>query len=234
MKPRRLQSATISSRLGSSGCRSWAGNRICWARGGYLAARTDSFVRLPSASATLITNGFSRFALMPLRALIAPLASRCRPMRTSASCRPCRCCIGHYSLFSRIQQFAGRVYGGLIARGVAAWSGNEGNYWGHNAIIRVAAFAEACGMPQLPGRKPFGGHVLSHDFVEAALMRRAGWKVRMAPDLDGSWEESPPSLDRRRGARPALGAGQSAALQDHRRRWACRPIEPRVTSPSAS
>lgn len=101
---------------------------------------------------------------------------------------------GHYSLFSRIQQFAGRVYGGLIARGVAAWSGNEGNYWGHNAIIRVAAFAEACGMPQLPGRKPFGGHVLSHDFVEAALMRRAGWKVRMAPDLDGSWEESPPSL----------------------------------------
>jgi membrane glycosyltransferase len=101
---------------------------------------------------------------------------------------------GHYSLFSRIQQFAGRVYGGIIARGVATWSGNEGNYWGHNAIIRVAAFAEACGMPQLPGRKPFGGHVMSHDFVEAALMRRAGWKVRMAPDLDGSWEESPPSL----------------------------------------
>jgi membrane glycosyltransferase len=101
---------------------------------------------------------------------------------------------GHYSLFSRIQQFAGRVYGGIIARGVAAWSGNEGNYWGHNAIIRVSAFAEACGMPQLPGRKPFGGHVLSHDFVEAALMRRAGWKVRMAPDLDGSWEETPPSL----------------------------------------
>jgi membrane glycosyltransferase len=102
--------------------------------------------------------------------------------------------IGHESLFARIQQFAGRVYGGLIARGVAAWAGNEGNYWGHNAIIRVAAFAEACGLPQLPGRKPFGGHVLSHDFVEAALMRRAGWKVRMAPDLDGSWEESPPSL----------------------------------------
>ena len=102
--------------------------------------------------------------------------------------------IGHWSLFSRIQQFAGRVYGSSIGRGVAAWSGNEGNYWGHNAIIRVAAFAQACGMPQLPGRKPFGGHVLSHDFVEAALMRRAGWKVRMAPDLDGSWEESPPSL----------------------------------------
>lgn len=102
--------------------------------------------------------------------------------------------IGHSSLFARIQQFAGRVYGGLIARGVAAWSGNEGNYWGHNAVIRVAAFAQACGLPQLPGRRPFGGHILSHDFVEAALMRRAGYKVRMAPDLEGSWEESPPSL----------------------------------------
>jgi membrane glycosyltransferase len=102
--------------------------------------------------------------------------------------------IGHASVFARIQQFAGRVYGALIARGVAAWSGNEGNYWGHNAIIRVTAFAQACGLPQLPGRKPFGGHVLSHDFVEAALIRRAGWKVQMAPDLDGSWEESPPSL----------------------------------------
>jgi len=102
--------------------------------------------------------------------------------------------IGHSSLFARIQQFSGRVYGGLIARGMAAWSGNEGNYWGHNAIIRVAAFAQACGLPQLPGRRPFGGHVLSHDFVEAALIRRAGWKVHMAPELGGSWEESPPSL----------------------------------------
>lgn len=102
--------------------------------------------------------------------------------------------IGSASLFSRVQQFAGRVYGALIARGVAAWSGNEGNYWGHNAIIRVAAFAQACGLPQLPGRRPFGGHVLSHDFVEAAFIRRAGWKVRMASDLEGSWEESPPSL----------------------------------------
>lgn len=102
--------------------------------------------------------------------------------------------IGGTSLFARLQQFAGRVYGALIARGVAAWSGDEGNYWGHNAIIRVAAFAQACGLPQLRGRRPFGGHVLSHDFVEAALIRRAGWKVRMASDLEGSWEESPPSL----------------------------------------
>ena len=102
--------------------------------------------------------------------------------------------IGQQSLFARLQQFASRVYGNVIARGVAAWSGDDGNYWGHNAIIRVSAFAQACGLPQLPGRKPFGGHVLSHDFIEAAFMRRAGWKVRMAPDLDGSWEEGPPSL----------------------------------------
>ena len=102
--------------------------------------------------------------------------------------------IGQLSLFARLQQFASRVYGGLIARGVAAWSGDDGNYWGHNAIIRVRAFAESCGLPQLSGRKPFGGHVLSHDFIEAAFIRRAGWKVRMAADLPGSWEEGPPSL----------------------------------------
>ncbi len=102
--------------------------------------------------------------------------------------------IGQTSLFARLQQFASRVFGTVIARGVAAWSGDDGNYWGHNAIIRVSAFAQACGLPQLPGRKPFGGHVLSHDFIEAAFLRRAGWKVRMAADLDGSWEEGPPSL----------------------------------------
>jgi membrane glycosyltransferase len=102
--------------------------------------------------------------------------------------------IGQMSLFARLQQFAGRTYGGVIARGLAAWSGDDGNFWGHNAVIRVSAFAQSCGLPVLPGPKPFGGHMMSHDFVEAALMRRAGWKVRMATDLDGSWEESPPSL----------------------------------------
>lgn len=102
--------------------------------------------------------------------------------------------IGQSSMFARLQQFSSRVYGGVIARGVASWSGDDGNYWGHNAIIRVTAFAQCCGLPQLPGRKPFGGHVLSHDFIEAAFLRRAGWRVRMAPELEGSWEEGPPSL----------------------------------------
>src|SRR5271165_8763 len=102
--------------------------------------------------------------------------------------------IGARTFFGRLQQFAACVYGPVITRGLAAWSGDSGNYWGHNAIIRMAAFAQYCGLPKLEGRKPFGGFVLSHDFVEAALMRRGGWKVRMATDCGGSWEESPPSL----------------------------------------
>lgn len=96
--------------------------------------------------------------------------------------------------FARLQQFAGRLYGPLIARGVAWWHGPDGNYFGHNAAIRIAAFAAHAGLPTLRGRKPFGGHILSHDFVEAALMRRAGWAIWMAPSLAGSYEETPPSL----------------------------------------
>ncbi|NHN89723.1 glucans biosynthesis glucosyltransferase MdoH [Acetobacter conturbans] len=101
---------------------------------------------------------------------------------------------GGTTLFARMQQFAGRVYGPLIAHGIAWWHGAASNYWGHNAVIRTAAFAEQAGLPHLPGRKPFGGHILSHDFVEAALMRRGGWAVHMVPALLGSYEESPPSL----------------------------------------
>ena len=98
------------------------------------------------------------------------------------------------TLFARTQQFAGRLYGPLIAAGIAWWHGSEGNYWGHNAIIRVRAFAKEAGLPELRGPKPFGGHILSHDFVEAALMRRGGWAIHMAPLLGGSYEECPPTL----------------------------------------
>jgi membrane glycosyltransferase len=98
------------------------------------------------------------------------------------------------TLFARLQQFAGRLYGPSIAAGIAWWHASEGNYWGHNAIIRVPAFARDAGLPELQGRKPFGGHILSHDFVEAALMKRGGWDIRMAPALGGSFEECPPSL----------------------------------------
>lgn len=102
--------------------------------------------------------------------------------------------VGGSTLFARLQQFAGRVYGPLIAQGIAWWHGAEGNYWGHNAMIRTRAFAECAGLPELRGRKPFGGPIMSHDFVEAALMRRGGWAVHMAPDLRGSYEEVPPTL----------------------------------------
>ncbi|MFT4257483.1 MAG: glucans biosynthesis glucosyltransferase MdoH [Pseudoxanthomonas sp.] len=98
------------------------------------------------------------------------------------------------TLFARMQQFAGRVYGPVMAYGIAWWHGAESNYWGHNAIIRTAAFAAHAGLPELQGRKPFAGNVLSHDFVEAALMRRGGWALHMAPGLSGSYEEGPPSL----------------------------------------
>ncbi|MGO4337737.1 glucans biosynthesis glucosyltransferase MdoH [Labrys sp. KB_33_2] len=102
--------------------------------------------------------------------------------------------INRNTLFARIQQFAARTYGPVIAEGLSLWMGHDGNYWGHNAIIRTKAFAAHCGMPDLSGRPPFGGHILSHDFVEAALIRRAGYAVYMLNDITGSYEESPPSL----------------------------------------
>ena len=102
--------------------------------------------------------------------------------------------INRNTLFARLQQFAARVYGPIIAEGLRLWMGRDGNYWGHNAIIRTKAFADHCHMPVLSGNPPFGGHIMSHDFVEAALIRRAGWSVTMIPGLVGSYEESPPSL----------------------------------------
>jgi membrane glycosyltransferase len=102
--------------------------------------------------------------------------------------------INRNTLFARVQQFAARIYGPVIADGLSCWMGRDGNYWGHNAIIRTAAFAAHCGLPHLKGKPPFGGHIMSHDFVEAALIRRAGYSVYMLPSLGGSFEESPPSL----------------------------------------
>jgi membrane glycosyltransferase len=96
--------------------------------------------------------------------------------------------------FARIQQFAGRLYGPLIARGIAFWHGPDGNYWGHNAMIRTGAFARFGGLPALRGPRPIGGHILSHDFVEAALMRRGGAGIHMVTNIGGSFEECPPSL----------------------------------------
>ncbi|EGR0680578.1 glucans biosynthesis glucosyltransferase MdoH [Vibrio cholerae] len=98
------------------------------------------------------------------------------------------------TLMARVQQFAARIYGPVVGTGLAWWVQKEGNFWGHNAIIRTEAFMSAAGLPHLSGRPPFGGHILSHDFVEAALIRRAGWSVTIAADLSGSFEECPPSI----------------------------------------
>jgi membrane glycosyltransferase len=98
------------------------------------------------------------------------------------------------SVFGRAMQFAAAFYSPVFARGLARLQGGAGPFWGHNAIVRTRAWAESCGLPELPGKPPFGGHILSHDIVEAAMLARAGWDVRVDPDLGGSYEEGPESL----------------------------------------
>ncbi len=101
---------------------------------------------------------------------------------------------GRDTLYARMQQFATGVYGPLFTAGLHFWQLGESHYWGHNAIIRVAPFMRHCALGRLPGRGSLSGEILSHDFVEAALMRRAGWAVWIAYDLPGSYEEMPPNL----------------------------------------
>lgn len=101
---------------------------------------------------------------------------------------------GARSRFGRAMQFAAGFYSPVFAQGQAAMQGMTGPFWGHNALVRVRAFAESCALPELTGPPPFGGHILSHDYVEAALLARAGWSVRLDPDLDGSYEEGPENM----------------------------------------
>ncbi len=98
------------------------------------------------------------------------------------------------TLFARVQSFASRLYSPLFLAGLNYWQQHEGNFWGHNAIVRIQPFMDHCSLPELPGREPFGGRILSHDFVEAALMRKAGWAVWLAGDIEGTFEEGPPTL----------------------------------------
>ena len=98
------------------------------------------------------------------------------------------------SLVARVQQFANHLYGPIFATGLHFWLLGDAQFWGHNAIIRTRPFIKHCELPSLPGRGPLAGDIMSHDFVESALMRRAGYGVWLAYDLDGSWEESPPTL----------------------------------------
>lgn len=97
------------------------------------------------------------------------------------------------TLFQRWMQFASEAYGPIASAGLLWWSGSESNFWGHNAIVRTRAFAQSCGLPELPGKPPFGGHILSHDMLESALLRRRGWAVHMVM-IGGSYEEFPPTI----------------------------------------
>jgi membrane glycosyltransferase len=101
---------------------------------------------------------------------------------------------GRDTLFARMLQFAVRLNGLMLGSGLAFWQLGESNYWGHNAIMRMRAFAEHCALPKLPGKPPFGGEILSHDIVEAGFMRRAGYQVWLVPDISGSWEEVPSNV----------------------------------------
>jgi len=98
------------------------------------------------------------------------------------------------SRFGRLMQFSASFYSPVFCRGLAMMQGRTGPFWGHNAIVRVQAFARSCGLPELRGAPPFGGHILSHDYVEAALLARAGWTVRVDDDLQGSYEEGPENI----------------------------------------
>jgi membrane glycosyltransferase len=97
------------------------------------------------------------------------------------------------SAFARIFQFGMRLGMRSYTLGSAWWQGDCGPYWGHNAILRVKPFTEACHLPVLPGKGPLSGWVLSHDQVEAVLMRRAGYEVRVIPRETESFEENPPN-----------------------------------------
>ncbi|MEO5882242.1 MAG: glucans biosynthesis glucosyltransferase MdoH [Caldimonas sp.] len=102
--------------------------------------------------------------------------------------------VGHETFHARVQQFCARAYGPLFTAGMRFWQLGESHYWGHNAILRMEPFLSHCALAPIEGDGALSGHILSHDFVEAALMRRAGWRVWVADELDGSYEQVPPNL----------------------------------------
>jgi membrane glycosyltransferase len=101
---------------------------------------------------------------------------------------------GHSTLHARTLQFSTRVTGRIFALGMAYWQLGDSHYWGHNAILRVEPFMRHCALAPIKGRGSLAGDILSHDFVEAAMMGRAGYEVWLAPQLEGSWEQLPPNL----------------------------------------
>lgn len=102
--------------------------------------------------------------------------------------------VRQHTFLGRFLQFAAELNSPILARGNSFWQTDNGNYWGHNAIIRIDAFMQSCGLPCLAGDPPFGGEIMSHDFVEAALLRRDGWDVITLSESVGSYEETPSNI----------------------------------------
>jgi membrane glycosyltransferase len=118
------------------------------------------------------------------------------------------------TIWQDMQAIASQLYGGLQGRGLSKWMGDEANYYGHNAIIRTKAFAASGGLPHLKSPGLWNGTILSHDFVEAALLRRAGWAVRLMPVESGSFEQAPDDViaHLKRDARWCLGNFQHSRI----------------------
>jgi membrane glycosyltransferase len=158
-------------------------------RGGHKAGNIDDFVRRWGSSydCMLILDADSVMS----GAAIVTLAQLMEAHPRVGILQSLPLLAGHETLFGRIIQFGARLQSPMLGSGLAFWQLGDSNYWGHNAMVRLRPFAAHCQLPRLPGSPPFGGEILSHDFVEAALMRRAGFEVRQVPDLGGSWEEIP-------------------------------------------
>jgi len=101
---------------------------------------------------------------------------------------------GVSTIFSRYFQFLNRLYGPVFFAGLHWWWLGESQYWGHNVIIRTQAFMDHCDLPRLERGGHLDGDILSHDFVEAALLNRAGWETWLAFNLENSIERPPPTL----------------------------------------
>ena len=167
----------------------------------YYRRRTDNIGRKPGNVADWVRRfgaGYDHMlvidadSLMSARAM-AGMVHVMEQRPTLALLQTVPSVIGATTLFQRWMQFNNRLYGPVASTGLVWWSGAESTFWGHNALIRTRAFAECCGLPDLPGRAPFGGAIMSHDMVEAALLRRQGWAVHMVM-IDDSYEEFPPTL----------------------------------------
>ncbi|MFP4571016.1 glucans biosynthesis glucosyltransferase MdoH [Rhodosalinus sp.] len=137
-----------------------------------------------------VLDADSRMSAARLGAMIARMerAPRTGLIQSGMRLLPARSRLG------RALRLSSRLGGPVATEGLAAWAGPAGNYWGHNALIRMRAYRAARRLPRLPGRAPLGGPVLSHDFVEAALIRRAGWDVEVSPESRGSFEDAPQTL----------------------------------------